>query len=126
MYIPAVCNAPNIVGPVSVRTLVLAGYACRPAVFFLYFSMPGSANRLLVDNDRLRYAAAASTNREPLDGVLVEEGPRRDDGNEGEGGATEGNVDRELDVLQDIADDKGDGLRYRCQGRVSKKERLGC
>lgn len=81
-----------------------------------------SANRLLVDNNRLRYAdvlaRGASADRKPLDRVLVEEGPRRDDSHERKSGSSKSNIDCKLDVLQDVADDKGDGLQSR--GWVSK------
>lgn len=42
--------------------------------------------------------------------MLVEEGPRWDDGEEGQCRAAERNVDSQLDILQEIADDEGESL----------------
>lgn len=43
--------------------------------------------------------------------MSVEERPGRDNEDEGCGGAREANVDGELDVLQEVADEEGDSLR---------------
>ncbi len=43
--------------------------------------------------------------------MSVEEGPGRDDEDEHCGGAQEADVESELDVLQEVADEEGDGLR---------------
>jgi hypothetical protein len=48
--------------------------------------------------------------RQPALGVLVVEGPRRDDGEEGERGAGEAHVERQADVLCKVADKEGDDL----------------
>lgn len=42
--------------------------------------------------------------------MLVEEGPRRDDGDEGKGGAAEAKPDGELDVLEEVSDEEGNCL----------------
>jgi hypothetical protein len=49
--------------------------------------------------------------REPAFWVLVVEGPRRNDDEEGERGAGETNVERQPDVLGEVADQEGDDLR---------------
>jgi hypothetical protein len=48
--------------------------------------------------------------REPAFWVLVVEGPRWDDDEEGERGAGETNVERQPDVLREVADQEGDDL----------------
>lgn len=47
---------------------------------------------------------------QPALGVLVVEGPRRNDDEEGEGGAGEADVERQLDVLLREPDEEGDNL----------------
>ena len=47
---------------------------------------------------------------QPVLGVLVVEGPRRDDDEEGEGGAGEANVECELDVLLREANEESNNL----------------
>lgn len=42
--------------------------------------------------------------------MLVVERPGWDDGQEREGSAPEGDEDSELDVLQEVTDDEGEGL----------------
>lgn len=82
--------------------------------FAIHFHRAGLANRFLVNDNRLWYANAvglASADRKPLDGILVKKGPWRDDDNKGDDGARECNVYRQLDVLQYVANDKGDSLR---------------
>lgn len=49
---------------------------------------------------------------QPVLGVLVVEGPRRDDDEEGEGGAGKANVERQLDVLLREANEEGDDLEW--------------
>jgi hypothetical protein len=56
----------------------------------------------------------SSTDWKPFDGVLVVKGPWGDYGEERESGATESDVNRELDVLQEVSDEEGDGLDVRC------------
>lgn len=50
--------------------------------------------------------------REPVLGVLVVEGPRRDDDEEREGSAGEANVERELDVLLREANEECNDLGW--------------
>lgn len=49
---------------------------------------------------------------EPGLGILVVEGPRRDDDEECEGGAGEANVECELDVLLREANEEGNDLGW--------------
>lgn len=53
---------------------------------------------------------SSSVGREPRLWILVVEWPWRDDSEEGEGGASEANVQRELNVLGHEADKEGDNL----------------
>lgn len=67
---------------------------------------------LLVDNYvplRTRDSRFASDGK-PFDRMSVEEGPRRDDKKEGKGGATEADLEREGDVLEDEANEERDAL----------------
>jgi hypothetical protein len=48
---------------------------------------------------------------QPVLWVLVVERPRRDDDEEGEGGAGKPNVQRQADVLCEVADEEGDNLQ---------------
>ena len=59
-----------------------------------------------VDTDAL----CSVVRRQPVLGVLVVEGPRRDDDEEGEGGAGEANVECELDVLLREANEESNNL----------------
>ena len=113
----AVCNSPLL--PSSSLFFSPSYRLQLVTVSFLTFRFrtSRSVDRLFVNDNRLRYADVsrlASADRKPLDGVLVVERPWRDGGDEGDGGAAECNVNGELDVLQDIANNKGDDLYTVC------------
>ena len=57
-----------------------------------------------------KWCSIPTTNRQPLDGVLIEEGPRRNNDEEGKGCAGEANLECERNILCEESDDKGDGL----------------
>ena len=63
---------------------------------------------LSVDVDA--YARGSCVRRKPTLWVLVEEGPRRNDGEEGQRGAGEADVEGEFDVLRHEADEEGEYL----------------
>ena len=63
----------------------------------------------------------AAADRQPLDRVLVEEWPGRDDDEEGEGGAAQANPDGQLDVLQEVPYEECDCLRERERKRKSTR-----
>lgn len=68
---------------------------------------------LLVDDYVLMclYYRLPASYGQPLDGVLVEEGPRRDDGEEGQGCSGKANLESEGDVLCEETNEEGDGLK---------------
>lgn len=53
---------------------------------------------------------SSSTDRKPSEGVFVVERPWWDDCDKRKGGASEADVDGELDILQEVANEEGDGL----------------
>lgn len=55
-------------------------------------------------------SSCSTTDRKPPDRVLVVERPWRNDGDERKGGTSEADVDGKLDILQEVADEEGDGL----------------
>jgi hypothetical protein len=70
------------------------------------------SNLLAIDVDikiRRRGGRCAAC-RQPALGVLVEERPRWHDDEEGENGAGEAHVQRQADVLCEVADKEGDDL----------------
>lgn len=54
-----------------------------------------------------RICCCSPADWKPFDRVFVVEGPRGDDREEGECGATKSDVDSELDVLQEVSDEEG-------------------
>ena len=67
---------------------------------------------LLINHYVLRqcYGGLATADRQPLDGVFIEEGPGWDDGDKGNGSAGKANLEGQRDVLGEIADEEGNGL----------------
>lgn len=75
-------------------------------------SVHGSSNRFLIYHEIPwnRHCCCSSTDWKPSDRILVVKGPGRYNREERERGASECNVDCELDVLQKVSDKEGDDL----------------
>lgn len=70
-----------------------------------------SSNSFLIDDQMVwDRNSCSSPNRKPSDRVLVIERPWWDDCDERKGGASEANIEGELDILQEVADEEGNGL----------------
>lgn len=68
---------------------------------------------LVNDNVLVCLSCACSTSdREPLDWVLVEERPRRNNGDEGQSCAGQTYLERECDILCEETDEEGDDLNH--------------
>lgn len=59
--------------------------------------------------------------RQPILWILVEEWPRRNDDDEGEGGASEADIERQLDVLCGETNKEGDYLAWSVSRRTGKE-----
>jgi hypothetical protein len=69
---------------------------------------PISFERFVVDDQVCR--RCNSSYRQPFHGVSVVEGPGRNNEDEDGGGANQADVNGELDVLKEVADNEGNGL----------------
>lgn len=63
--------------------------------------------------------------RKPVHGILVEEGPRRNNGDKSEGGTGKEDPEGKGDVLGGVADDKSDNLGGVRNGRGRIAVRIG-
>ena len=83
-----------------------------------------SSNSLLIYDQILRDRnSCSSPDRKPFEGILVVERPWGNYGDEGKGGSSESDVDGELDILQEVADQEGDGL-FGVSAVLSPRARL--